>query len=158
MVISMLFIAYFFHLKYNINVVNVNVDLVFYVVKCYYKCTEKNKSINLAGTLGQSLKQEGDSSSAHVVKTFSVKSGILETHKTSKKISTYPEGSQNDSSDLLLDRLLEDVRQCRHYVVASQILTELRTEGQEPNTEDHLVLELEATLVAQHCRDALMKK
>lgn len=43
MVISMLFIAYFFHLKYNINVVNVNVDLVFYVVKCYYKCTEKNK-------------------------------------------------------------------------------------------------------------------
>lgn len=84
-----------------------------------------------------------------MLKTFSVKSGISETHKASEKFSTYPEGSQNDSSDLLLDRLLEDVRQSRHYVVASQLLAELRTEGQEPNTEDHLVLELEATLVAQ---------
>lgn len=72
-----------------------------------------------------------------------------------KKFSTYPEGSQNDSSDFLLDRLLEDVRQRWHYVVASQLLTELRTEGQQPNTEDHLVLELEATLVAQHCCNAL---
>ncbi|TNN78793.1 hypothetical protein EYF80_010963 [Liparis tanakae] len=39
---------------------------------------------------------------------------------------------------LLKGRLLEDVRQGWHYVVASQLLTELRTEGQEPNTEDHL--------------------
>lgn len=72
----------------------------------------------------------------------------------SEKFSTNPEGSQNDSGDLLLDRLLEDVGQGRHYVVTSQLFTELRTEGQEPNTEDHLVLELEATLVAQHCCDA----
>lgn len=75
-----------------------------------------------------------------------------------KKFSAYPEGSQNDSSDLLLDRLLQDVGQCRHHVVASQLLTELRTEGQQPNAEDHLVLELEATLVAQHCCDALTEK
>lgn len=71
------------------------------------------------------------------------------------KFSTYPEGSQNDSSDLLLDRLLEDVRQGWHDVVAPQLLTELRTEGQQPHTEDHLVLELEATLVAQHRGDAV---
>lgn len=94
------------------------------------------------------------SNSVSVVKTFSVKSGISETHRTSEKLSTYPEGSQNDSSDLLLDRLLKDVGQGWHYVVASQLLTELRTEGQEPNAEDHLVLELEATLVAKHCGDA----
>lgn len=75
------------------------------------------------------------------------------THE-GKKISTNPEGSQNDSSDLLLDRLLEDIGQGWDYIVASQLLTELRAEGQEPYTEDHLVLELEATLVAQHCCDA----
>lgn len=63
---------------------------------------------------------------------------------------TYPEGGQNDSSDLLLDRLLEDVGQSWNDVVASQLLTELRTEGQEPHAEDHLVLQLEAALVAQH--------
>lgn len=94
-----------------------------------------------------------DRNSVSVVKT-SVKSGILETHRPNEKFSTYPEGSQNDSSDLFLDRLLKDVRQGWHYIVASQLLTELRTEGQEPNTEDHLVLELEATLVAQHRCDA----
>lgn len=86
-----------------------------------------------------------------MLKKFSVKSGILETHTACERFSTYPEGSQNDSSDLLLDRLLEDVGQGWNYIVASQLLTELRTEGQEPHTEDHLVLELEATLVAQHC-------
>lgn len=75
-----------------------------------------------------------------------------------KKFSAYPEGSQNDSRDLLLDRLLQDVGQRWHYVVAPQLLTELRTEGQQPNTEDHLVLELEATLVAQHRCDALTGK
>lgn len=84
---------------------------------------------------------------------FPVKSDILEI-LPSERFSTYPEGSEDDASDLFLDRLLEDVRQGWHYVVASQLLTELRTEGQEPNTEDHLVLELEATLVAQNCRDA----
>ena len=93
-----------------------------------------------------------------VMKTFSVKSAILEAHRTSEKFSTYPEGSQNDSSDLLLDRLLQDVGQRWHYVVASQLLAELRTEGQEPHTEDHLVLELEATLVAQHRCDALTER
>ncbi len=85
---------------------------------------------------------------------FSEKWHFRDTHRLSEKFSTYPEGSKNDSSDLLLDRLLEDVGQRWHYVVASQLLTELRTEGQEPNTEDHLVLELEATLVAQHRCDA----
>lgn len=75
-------------------------------------------------------------------------------HETRTKLSTYPEGSQNDSSDLLLDGLLQDVRQSWNYIVASQLLTELRTEGQEPNAEDHLVLKLEATLVAQHGCDA----
>ena len=74
--------------------------------------------------------------------------------RNTELFSTYPEGSQDDSGDLLLDRLLEDVGQGWHHVVASQLLTELRTEGQEPNTEDHLVLELEATLVAQHRCDA----
>lgn len=67
---------------------------------------------------------------------------------------TYPQGSQDDASDLLLDRLLEDVGQCWHHVVAPQLLTELGAEGQQPNTEDHLVLELEAALVAQHSGDA----
>lgn len=67
---------------------------------------------------------------------------------------TYPEGSQNDSSDLLLDRLLQDVGERRHHVVAPQLLTELRTEGQQPHAEDHLVLQLKATLVAQDCGDA----
>lgn len=95
------------------------------------------------------------SRSAGAAKAFSAKSGIFEPHGTSEESSTYPEGSQNDSSDLLLDRLLEDVGQRRHYVVASQLLAELRTEGQEPNAEDHLVLELEAALVAQHRCDAL---
>lgn len=82
----------------------------------------------------------------------------LRNVKTNKKWFTYPVGCQDDSSDLLFDRLLEDVRQRRHHVVASQLLAELRAEGQQPNTEDHLVLELEATLVAQHCCDAAMKK
>lgn len=76
----------------------------------------------------------------------------------SEKFSTYPEGGQNDAGDLLLDRLLQDVGQGRDHVVTSQLLTELRTEGQEPNTEDHLVLELEATLVAQHRCDADIKR
>lgn len=71
-----------------------------------------------------------------------------------KIFPTYPEGGQNDSSDLLLDRLLQDVGERRHHVVASQLLAELRAEGQQPHTEDHLVLQLEAALVAQHCCDA----
>lgn len=71
-----------------------------------------------------------------------------------KIFPTYPEGSQNDSSDLLLDRLLQDVGERRHHVVAPQLLTELRTEGQQPHAEDHLVLQLKATLVAQYCGDA----
>lgn len=71
-----------------------------------------------------------------------------------KNFPTYPEGGQNDSSDLLLDRLLQNVGECRHHVVASQLLAELRAEGQQPHTEDHLVLQLEAALVAQHCCDA----
>lgn len=74
--------------------------------------------------------------------------------KCLKIFSTYPEGGQNDSSDLLLDRLLQDVGERRHHVVASQLLAELRAEGQQPHTEDHLVLQLEAALVAQHCCDA----
>lgn len=74
------------------------------------------------------------------------------------KFATYPESSQNDSGDFLLDRLLEDVGQRRHYVVTSQLFAELRTEGQQPNTEDHLVLELEATLVAQDCCDASIER
>lgn len=71
-----------------------------------------------------------------------------------KNFPTYPEGGQNDSSDLLLDRLLQDVGEGRHHVIASQLLAELRAEGKQPHTEDHLVLQLEATLVAQHCCDA----
>lgn len=67
---------------------------------------------------------------------------------------TYPEGGQNDSSDLLLDGLLQDVGERRHHVVAPQLLAELWTEGQQPHAEDHLVLQLKATLVAQDCSDA----
>lgn len=87
--------------------------------------------------------------------THSIKRIKLQCSKvTFKMFPTYPEGSQNDSSDLLLDRLLQDVRERRHHVVAPQLLTELRAEGQQPNAEDHLVLQLKATLVAQDRRDA----
>lgn len=78
--------------------------------------------------------------------------------KQKNKKCTHPEGSQDDSGDLLFDGLLEDVGQRRHHVVASQLLAELRTEGQQPNTEDHLVLELEAAFVAQHRCDATAEK
>lgn len=87
-----------------------------------------------------------------------MKSGISERRSASEKLHTYPEGGQNDSGDLLFDRLLQDVGQRRHHVVTSQLLAELRTEGQEPDAEDHLVLELEAALVAQHGRDALNRR
>lgn len=67
---------------------------------------------------------------------------------------TYPESSQDYAGDLLFDGLLEDVGERRYHVVASQLFAELRAEGQEPDAEDHLILQLEATLIAQHCRDA----
>lgn len=67
---------------------------------------------------------------------------------------TYPEGGENDPGDLLLDRFLEDVGERGHHVVAPQLLAQLRAKGQEPHAEDHLVLELEAALVAQHGRYA----
>ena len=66
----------------------------------------------------------------------------------------YPEGGEDDPGDLLLDRLLQDVGERWHHVVAPQLLAELGAEGQQPHAEDHLVLQLEATLVAQHGRDA----
>lgn len=66
----------------------------------------------------------------------------------------YPESSENDPGDLLFDGLLQNVGQGGHHVVAAQLLTQLRAEGQKPHAEDHLVLQLEATLVTQHCRDA----
>ncbi len=67
---------------------------------------------------------------------------------------TYLESSQDYASDLLFDRLLEDVGECRYHVIAPQLFAELRAKCQEPHTEDHLILQLEATLIAQHCCDA----
>lgn len=66
----------------------------------------------------------------------------------------YPESSEDDTGDLFFDRLLQNVRKGWHHVVAAQLLTQLRAEGQKPYAEDHLVLQLEATLVTQHCCDA----
>ena len=42
----------------------------------------------------------------------------------------YPEGGEDDPGDLLLDRLLQDVGQGWHHVVAPELLTELGAEGQ----------------------------
>lgn len=67
---------------------------------------------------------------------------------------TYPESSEDYASDLLFDRLLKDVGKRRYHVVAPQLFAELRAECQEPHAEDHLILQLEATLIAQHRRDA----
>lgn len=66
----------------------------------------------------------------------------------------YPKSSEDDAGDLLFDRLLQNVGEGGHHVVAAQLLTQLRAESQKPYAEDHLVLQLEATLVTQHCRDA----
>lgn len=68
--------------------------------------------------------------------------------------ATYPESSQDNAGDLLFDGLLEDVGERRYHIVTSQLFAELRAEGQEPDAEDHLILQLEAALIAQHCRDA----
>lgn len=66
----------------------------------------------------------------------------------------YPESSEDDAGDLFFDRLLQNVGEGGHHVVAAQLLTQLRAEGQKPDAEDHLVLQLEATLVTQHCCNA----
>lgn len=71
---------------------------------------------------------------------------------------TYPEGRQDDPRHLLLDRLLEDVGEGRHHIVAAELLAQLWAEGQQPHTEDHLVLKLEATFVAQNGCDAGRKR
>ena len=42
---------------------------------------------------------------------------------------TYPESGQNDARHLLLDRLLEDVGEGGHHVVAAKLLAKLRAEG-----------------------------
>lgn len=89
---------------------------------------------------------------------MSAKSIITGAKGKSDPFPTDPEGGQDDASDLLLDGLLQDVGQRRDHVVASQLLAELRAEGQQPDAEDHLVLELEATLVAQNCCDATERK
>lgn len=66
----------------------------------------------------------------------------------------YPESGEDDAGDLLFDRLLQNVGESRNYVVAAQLLAQLRAEGQQPYAENHLVLQLEAALVTQYCRDA----
>lgn len=71
-----------------------------------------------------------------------------------KQVSyAYTKCCKDDSSYFLFDRFLKNIRQDWNNIVSTQIFTHLRTECQQPHTENHLILKLKATFITQDSHD-----
>lgn len=69
-----------------------------------------------------------------------------------------PEHSQDDSGDLFLNRIAQDVGKNRDHVELVHLLGQERVEREHPQTENELVLHLEVDSARQHgeqCGDAV---